>query len=70
MEYRRYRRINITEMRPYLMGESLEGVSISEADRANGSPKFGDRIARNPANHDDKWLVSLEYFLNNFEEME
>jgi hypothetical protein len=41
-------------------------VSISEADRANGSPKAGDMIARNPVNHDDQWLIASEYFAKNF----
>lgn len=45
-------------------------VSISDEDRNNGSPKVGDMIARNPQNHDDKWLVSKEYFENNFAPME
>jgi hypothetical protein len=27
-------------------------------------------IARNPANHDDKWLVAADYFAANFEPVE
>jgi len=42
-------------------------VSISDADKANGSPKLGDMIARNPKNHEDQWLVAKEYFKANFE---
>lgn len=41
-------------------------VSISEADRKNGSPKIGDMIARNPENHKDQWLVAKNYYLENF----
>jgi hypothetical protein len=67
-EYKGYRRIQIAELRPYALGEKLnEGVSISAADRAAGSPKEGDMIARNPEDHDDQWLVSKEYFEANFE---
>lgn len=44
-------------------------ISISEEDRKNGSPKKGDMIARNPKNHNDQWLVSEEYFNENFEEI-
>lgn len=52
------------------MGEVLPVfVSISEADRLAGSPKFGDMIARNPKNHDDQWLVAQDYFRENFEEI-
>ena len=47
---------------------SLIGGSISETDKQNGSPKLGDKIARNPKNHSDMWLVSAEYFKDNFEE--
>lgn len=42
-------------------------VSISRQDRDNGSPKLGDMIARNPKDHKDQWLVSKQYFEDNFE---
>ena len=42
-------------------------VSISVEDLANGSPKSGDMIARNPKNHNDQWLVAEQYFNDNFE---
>ena len=42
-------------------------VSISVEDLANGSPKSGDMIARNPKNHTDQWLVAEQYFNDNFE---
>lgn len=65
--FRQYRRTQIAEMRPYEAGETLgDHVSISQADRANGSPKPGDMIARNPENHHDQWLVSKDYFHQNF----
>lgn len=60
--FQRYRRSGITEMRPYEPGEDLTGVSIGDADRAAGSPKQGDYIARNPDNHADTWLVSEAFF--------
>ena len=67
MEFKRYRRKQIAELRPYVPGESVEGISISQADRDAGSPKQGDMIARNPKNHADQWLVSAQYFHDNFE---
>ena len=71
MVFQKYRRTNIAEMRPYVDGEDLSGrVSVSEADKENGSPKPGDMIARNPANHNDQWLVSADYFVDNFEPYE
>lgn len=67
-EFKRYRRKQIAELRPYVPGEKLsDRVSISAADIAAGSPKDGDMIARNPKNHDDQWLVSRQYFHDNFE---
>lgn len=67
-EFRRYRRTNIAEMRPYVRGEVLSPrVSISAADIEAGSPRDGDMIARNPANHEDQWLVGKDYFQANFE---
>lgn len=67
MDFTPYRRSQIAELRPYMLGESLEGVSISAADAAAGSPKAGDMIARNPKNHADQWLVAAQYFADNFE---
>ena len=63
-----YKRSQIAHLRPYLHGETLsERVSISMADLEAGSPKDGDMIARNPANHGDQWLVAADYFTANFE---
>ena len=56
-------------MRPYQEGETLpENVSISEADRENGSPKVGDMIATNVNNPEDMWLVAAKFFEDNYEE--
>lgn len=66
-EWSQYKRKGLSEMRPYKPGDDLTGVSISEADRNNGSPKEGDMIARNPKNHEDKWLVAKKYFEDNLE---
>lgn len=59
----------------YLVAEGIDmdydtnfKVSISDVDKANGSPKLGDMIARNPKNHRDQWLVSEQYFKDNFKE--
>lgn len=68
-EFKEYKRKSISEMRPYVVGEDLTNVSISEADTAAGSPKEGDMIARNPKNHNDQWLVARQYFIDNLEEI-
>ena len=68
--FQKYRRKNIAEMKPWQKGMDMNGVSISEADKENGSPLPGDLIARNPKNHADKWLVAKEYAEENFELIE
>lgn len=79
MEFKKYRRTQIAEMRPVTKEEielgrlivtrthSRKAISISDVDLQNGSPKIGDMIARNPKNHNDQWLVAEEYFKDNFE---
>ena len=67
MNWKQYKRKGLSEMRPYVEGEELSRVSISAADRDNGSPKIGDMIARNPINHDDQWLVAKKYLEDNLE---
>jgi len=52
---------------PYHGGENMDGVSISDADKANGSPKFGDMIASDPLNPKDRWLISEVFFQKNYE---
>lgn len=70
LQFKQYRRKAIAELRPYSLGENLSGVSISDADKENGSPKVGDMIARNPKDHSDQWLVAKKYFEDNFESIE
>jgi hypothetical protein len=65
MTWKKYRRTNIAEMRPYINGEDLSGVSVSDVD--NPEADMG-MIARNPKNHDDKWYVARKYYEDNFEE--
>lgn len=47
--------------------DQITEVSISEADLKNGSPKMGDKIARNPKDHSDQWLVAEKYYNDNLE---
>lgn len=69
-EFKQYRRKQIAELRSYIPGENIPKVSVSTEDRNAGSPKQGDMIARNPKNHADQWLVSAQYFTDNFEPIE
>ena len=65
--FQQYRRRQIAELRPYVEGERMTGISVAKVDRDAGSPKPGDMIARNPKNHADQWLVAAQYFADNFE---
>lgn len=65
--FKQYRRSQIAELRPYIGGDDMAGVSVSAEDTKAGSPKLGDMIARNPKNHADQWLVAAKYFADNFE---
>lgn len=65
--WKKYRRKGLSEMTPWEPNGTMDGVSVSEEDVKAGSPKAGDMIARNPKNHDDKWLVAQKYFEENLE---
>ena len=81
--FKQFRRTQIAEMRPVTEADIVlikyqkfihisgfpvgYNVSISDADKNNGSPKIGDMIARNPNDYLDQWLVAEQYFKDNFE---
>ena len=64
MEFKQYKRKGLSEMRPYIKGEDLTGVSVSDTD--NPETDMG-MIARNPKNHVDQWYVARKYFEDNLE---
>ena len=59
-----YRKKNVQPMRPYVPGEDLTGVSVSEED----TPELGGMIAVNPDNGDDRWYVAKKFFEENYME--
>lgn len=65
--FKKYRRTNVAEMRPYEAGEDLTLISVSKQDSQETDMGM---IARNPSNHNDQWYVARKYFENNFEEIE
>ena len=65
-EWAKYIRSNVAEMRPYVPGESLDGISVSACD---DPPSDHGMIARNPRNHADQWYVARRYFEENFVEL-
>ena len=62
-QWKQYRKTAAQEMRPYVPGESLAGVSVNTVD----SPEKGGMIARNARNHADQWYVAKEFFEDNYE---
>lgn len=66
-EWKRYKREGVSEMRPYVKGEDLSGVSLS--DEYDPETDMG-MIARNPDNHDDMWYVARAYFEDNLKPVE
>jgi len=65
-----YRKKGLQELVPWTPEMDMTSVSISEADRNNGSPKIGDMIAVNSENNTDKWLVAYKFFKDNYEKVE
>lgn len=61
--WKRYRKTAVQEMRPYIVGEDLSGVSVSNED----TPEEGGMIARNSDNRKDQWYVAKDFFLKNYE---
>ena len=63
-EFKQYRRKGLSEMREYIPGEDMTGISVSDADKALDTLE-GGMIARNPKNHADQWYVAKKYFEDN-----
>lgn len=62
------RRIGLSEMRPYILGEDMSKISISDSDKELNTLE-GGFIARNPVNHEDQWYVAKKYHEENLEEV-
>jgi hypothetical protein len=55
--WRKYRIKNynvVFEMRPYVLGEDLEGINLDP----DYSPVPGDMVARFPIRPDDMWIIA------------
>lgn len=65
MNWNQYRRKGFSEMRPYVPGEDMTGISVSATD----TPEEGGMVARNPKDHADQWYVAKKYFVDNLEEV-
>lgn len=61
--WKKYRKKTWQEMRPYVPGEDLTGISVSAEDILES----GGMIARNPNNYKDKWYIGKDFFNANYE---
>lgn len=57
MSWKKYKRRTVTEMRPFNPSE----------DTGYHGGKPGDMIARDAANHSDEWLVTEDFFKDNYD---
>lgn len=62
-EFKKYIRKGFSEMRPYIPGEDMSNISVSNVDLL----EEGGMIGRNSKNHKDQWYVAKQYFEDNFE---
>jgi hypothetical protein len=67
--FKRYLKQQISELRPYILGEDMSKINIGDIHKLAGSPRTGDMIARDPRNPQDQWLVPEQFFKENFEEL-
>ena len=58
------RKVTDQEMRPYVPGEDLTGISVHPDE----TPELGGMIARNAQDHTNQWYMAPEYFATVFEE--
>jgi hypothetical protein len=64
--FKPYRRTNIIEVRPYIVGEDLaaQGITVNPIDDPETDHGF---IGRNPNNHGDMWYIRRGFFAENYE---
>lgn len=65
-----YKKKTIQPAEEWREGFNMDGVSVSDADKAKGSPKEGDMIAHNPRDPSDKWLIEQAAFAETYEPFE
>ena len=59
------RKVTTGTMRPYIEGEDLSDVGISDYEKS--TIRVGDMIACNPDHPTEQWIVSKEDFENTYE---
>lgn len=68
-DWKKYKRKSYVLARPYIFGESLMGISVSDFDIQEGYLlDGGGMICSNPDNSKDQWFVNMDYFTKHYEE--
>ena len=67
MSYKEYRKKGLQPMRPYVEGEHMKGISVSEPDKQLET-LVGGMIAISADNPNDQWYVAKKFFDENYEE--
>jgi len=62
MAWKTYSTTQITEVRPYIPGEDMTNIEVSQADMDNGSPLQGDMIGRDPNKPGREWVIGGAFF--------
>ena len=62
-KWTKHRKSALQEMRPYIEGEDLSGISVNKED----TPEKGGMIARNSENHEDQWYVARDFYEKNYQ---
>lgn len=62
--YKKYQKATFQEMRPYVPGEDMTGISIA----VGINPEDGGMVARDPDNPTDQWYITKEFMDENYQE--
>ena len=57
-----YIKKNVQPMRPYVVGEDMQGISVNVQD----TPELGGMIAVNVNDPKDKWYIGKQFFEDNY----
>lgn len=60
--WKSYKKVALQEMRPYVLGEDLSGISVNSED----IPEQGGMVARNSSNPKDQWYIAKQFFGENY----
>lgn len=65
IEWKLYQRRGAIEARPYVSGEDMNKISVSESDKERPNLD-GGMVCRNPDNANDQWYCSADYFAKHY----